>query len=65
MLLLVHGLVPAASALGRHKNPADALPIDPQRQWIGYDMNHLDLLNRTEVCARLKEMLAGAAANRP
>ncbi len=61
--LLGDGLVPISSALGRHKNPARALPIDPQRQWIGYGMNHLDLLNHVDVYAALQTFLAEPATD--
>ena len=51
------GLVPLDSALGRHKNPARTLAFAEHRQWVGYGMNHLDLLNRTEVYAQLRQWL--------
>jgi pimeloyl-ACP methyl ester carboxylesterase len=47
------GLVPLDSALGRHPDPACALAIPKSRQWVGYGMGHLELLNRPEVYARL------------
>ncbi len=56
--LLGDGLVPLDSALGLHKTPAHSLGFPPERQWVGYGMNHLDLLGRPEVYARLKEWLA-------
>jgi len=56
--LLGDGLVPLDSALGVHKDPARALDFPPERQWVGYGMNHLDLLGRPEVYAQLKEWLA-------
>jgi hypothetical protein len=43
------GLVPVASALGRHERPELTLAFPPEHQWIGYGMDHLDLLNRPEV----------------
>ena len=52
------GLVPLASALGRHRDPARALHFAKDRQWIGYEMGHLDRLSRPEVYARLREWLA-------
>lgn len=55
--LLGDGLVPLDSALGRHKNPARCLGFAEPRQWIGYGMNHLDLLGRGEVFAQLKQWL--------
>lgn len=55
--LLGDGLVPLDSALGRHENPALNLDFAPENQWIGYGMNHLDLLNRKEVYQRLLDWL--------
>jgi len=43
------GVVPTNSALGYHKNPEMTLSFDPSRLWIGYGMNHWDLLSRAEV----------------
>jgi pimeloyl-ACP methyl ester carboxylesterase len=51
------GLVPLDSALGRHPDPARRLAFAEQRQWIGYRMNHLELLNRAEVFAQLRQWL--------
>ena len=56
--LLGDGLVPLDSALGRHKDPARTLAFPPERRWIGYGMNHLDLLGRPEVFAQLRQWLA-------
>ncbi len=44
--LLGDGLVPLDSALGRHVDPARALPFDGANSWTGYGMTHLDLLGR-------------------
>lgn len=55
--LLGDGLVPLDSALGRHADPARALAFAKERQWVGYGMGHLDLLNRTEVYAQLRHWL--------
>lgn len=63
--LLGDGLVRVSSALGRHKNPAHALQIDPQRQWIGYGMNHLDLLNHPDVHVTLQTFLSEPMTNTP
>jgi pimeloyl-ACP methyl ester carboxylesterase len=57
--LLGDGLVPLPSALGQHANPGLSLPIPQSRQWIGYGMNHLDLLDRTEVYEQIREWLSG------
>ena len=56
--LIGDGLVPLASALGRHRDPARTLAFAAQRQWVGCGMNHLDLLNRAEVLAQLRRWLA-------
>ena len=52
------GLVQPGSALGRHRDPARALRFDKDSRWIGHGMNHLDLLSRPEVYAKLREWLA-------
>jgi hypothetical protein len=51
--ILGDGLVPVASALGVHKDPSRSLAFLPSRQWTGYGMNHLDLLDRKEVGERI------------
>jgi len=56
--LLGDGLVPLASALGRHRNAQFALAFDKANQWVTYGTNHLDLLNRAEVYAQIKRWLA-------
>lgn len=56
--LLGDGIVPLASALGRHENPRLALVFDESRQWVAYGTNHLDLLSRSEVYAQIKRWLA-------
>ena len=56
--LLGDGLVPLDSALGRHARPDRALEIPSERQWIGYQMGHLQLLNRPEVHAQLRDWLS-------
>ena len=43
--------------LGRHANPRLALTFDESRQWVAYGINHLDLLNRPEVYAQIKQWL--------
>ena len=47
--LLGDGLVPLRSALGQHPDPDRNLPFPESQQWIGYGMNHWDLLDRREV----------------
>jgi pimeloyl-ACP methyl ester carboxylesterase len=56
--LLGDGLVPLASALGCHENPSLNLTFPESQQWIGYEMNHLDLLSHSEVYKKIKEWLA-------
>ncbi len=51
------GLVPVASALGKHKDASRQLAFPKDRQWIGYGMNHLDLLDRREVYAQIRRWL--------
>ena len=52
------GLVPVASALGRHSEARRCLSFAESRQWVGVRMNHLELLDRPEVYAKLGEWLA-------
>jgi hypothetical protein len=52
------GLVQVPSALGHGRTPKGALGIATKRQWIGYGMNHLDLLDRPEVYDRIRRWLA-------
>jgi len=54
--LLGDGLVPLRSALGHHSNPSLALQF--REQWIGYAMNHMDLLDRRDVYEQLRQWLA-------
>ena len=58
--LLGDGIVPLASALGRHANPRLALQFDESRQWVAYGTSHFDLLNRREVYAQIKQWLAAS-----
>jgi pimeloyl-ACP methyl ester carboxylesterase len=51
------GLVPVTSALGQHDEPARTLGIPKSRQWIGYEMNHMDLLDRQDVYRRIRKWL--------
>jgi len=55
--LLGDGLVTVNSALGRHTNPELDLAIPEKHQWIGRNMNHLDLLDHPEVFNRIKTFL--------
>ncbi|HEY1438453.1 MAG TPA: alpha/beta hydrolase [Casimicrobiaceae bacterium] len=58
--LIGDGIVPLASALGRHTNQRLALNFDESRQWVARGINHLDLLSRPEVYAQIKRWLAGS-----
>jgi len=58
--LLGDGLVPVSSALGQHEDSRRALGFPKSRQWIGYGMNHLDLLGRPEVSDRIVRWFASA-----
>ena len=51
------GLVPLASALGHDSDPARAIGFAKRRQWIGYGMHHLDLLDHPDVANRLLRWL--------
>jgi pimeloyl-ACP methyl ester carboxylesterase len=55
--LIGDGLVPLESALGRHPDAGRTLAIPKSRQWIGYEMGHLELLGRPEVSSQLEEWL--------
>jgi hypothetical protein len=55
--LLGDGLVPLASALGQHKDAHRNLALPKSRQWVGYGMNHMDLLDRKEVYERIRRWL--------
>jgi hypothetical protein len=62
--LVGDGLVPVSSALGRHEDPRRSLSFPKQRQWIGYGMNHMDLLGRTEVSDQIVRWFASATGAR-
>lgn len=51
------GLVPVQSALGQFKDPRRNLAIPKSRQWVGYEMNHMDLLDRQDVYRRIRKWL--------
>ena len=51
------GLVPVASALGRHTRPERNLAFPDDRQAVVHDSNHLDLLASAEVAALLLRWL--------
>jgi len=52
------GLVPVASALGRHADGDRELQIPASRQWVARGVNHLDLLSDKGVYRRLRQWLA-------
>lgn len=56
--LLGDGLVPVASALGRHREPERRLAFADDRQVVVPDTGHLDLLSSAEVQAHLGRWLA-------
>lgn len=51
------GLVPLASALGRHAKPTRDMHIPLSHQWIARGVNHLDLLGSEAVYRRLRRWL--------
>jgi hypothetical protein len=51
------GLVPLASALGEHRQPALALAVPASRRLVIPRANHFDLLDHPEVRARLRQWL--------
>lgn len=51
------GLVPIASALGEHPDPALDLRIPSTRRWIGYGINHLQMLRSEAVYRRIAEWM--------
>jgi hypothetical protein len=55
--LIGDGLVPLDSALGRHHDTTRTLEIPKNRQWIGYQMGHRELLNRPEVYQQISTWL--------
>ncbi len=55
--LIGDGLVPLDSALGRHPDPARTLDFPLDHQWIGYEMNHLDLLSHPDVYTQIRHWL--------
>ena len=55
--LLGDGLVPVASALGRHDEPDRRLAFADDRQAVVHDTNHLDLLASAEVFGLLRQWL--------
>ena len=48
------GLVTIKSALGEHQNPAFSLRFPDAQKWVGTDINHMQLLNDSDVYQQLK-----------
>ncbi len=55
--LVGDGLVPVASALGRHEDRARSLEFPADRQWVAYETGHLDLLSRHDVYKQIARWL--------
>jgi hypothetical protein len=58
------GLVPVESALGRHRDPERTLCLPAAGRFVAYGTGHLDLLDRPEVYAHLRDWMR-AAGGRP
>jgi pimeloyl-ACP methyl ester carboxylesterase len=56
--LIGDGLVPLASALGEHTDPARTLPVPDQHKRVVTGANHWDLLNHPQVSQQLQRWLA-------
>jgi pimeloyl-ACP methyl ester carboxylesterase len=56
--LIGDGLVPLASALGEHTDPARTLPVPDQHKLVVTGANHWDLLNHAQVGKSLQRWLA-------
>ena len=52
------GMVPLNSALGRHEDPALTLAFAPSRQWVGYGVNHWELLSQPAVYKQIRRWIA-------
>ena len=50
--------MPVNSALGRHADPELALALPESHQRVGYGMNHLDLLDRTDAYEQIAQWVA-------
>ena len=53
--VLGDGLVPLASALGRHRNSVLTLAIPAAQQRVFCGMNHMELLSSNEVYEQIRE----------
>ncbi len=52
------GMVPVNSALGHHEDARRTLSFAASRQWVGYGMNHWNLLNRPAVYKQIRRWVA-------
>jgi hypothetical protein len=59
-MLLGDGLVPVASALGKHRLIKHRLAFPERNTWIAYERNHMDLLSDREVYAQLTKWIERA-----
>jgi pimeloyl-ACP methyl ester carboxylesterase len=55
--LLADGLVPLASALGRHEDPRRALAFPEDHTWVATNTGHLEILWRPEVYEKIRDWL--------
>jgi pimeloyl-ACP methyl ester carboxylesterase len=56
-VVLGDGLVPVASALGKHRLIKHRLAFPERNTWIAYKRNHMDLLSDQETCAQITEWI--------
>jgi pimeloyl-ACP methyl ester carboxylesterase len=56
--LIGDGMVSVSSALGRHEDHALTLSFARSRRWVGYGMNHWDLLTKPAVYEQISGWLA-------
>jgi pimeloyl-ACP methyl ester carboxylesterase len=61
--ILGDGMVSVNSALGRHKDPELTLSFSPSQQWVGYGMNHWDLLSQPAVYEQVKRWIASPCSS--
>ena len=59
------GLVPVASALGSHADPALALAFPPENQFLAFATDHMALLKSPAIAAQLVLWLGGARSTIP
>jgi pimeloyl-ACP methyl ester carboxylesterase len=56
--LVGDGLVTVPSALGQHKNPKYNLQFSEDRQWVGRELGHIELLSNENVYLQMKTWLS-------